>query len=244
MTTRLVCLGPNHVEQPASGTGRPAVVLRVSDTGIGMDDEVRQHLFEPYFTTKHHRLGSGLGLASVFGIVNRLGGHIHVASEQGKGSTFSIYLELLPAEQDQLRGPGEPSQPVEQAPGFGTALVAEDQPEVRALAGAILRRMGFQVLEAADGQEALTVAEHHPGPIQLLLTDVAMPVMNGLVLAERLIALRPDMRVVYMSGYGGQDLGGSSRLADSHALLPKPFTPDALAALVRRTLANRRAASG
>lgn len=218
----------------ASPQGRPHIVLQVADTGAGMDEEVRRHLFEPFFTTKRARIGGGLGLTSVLGLVHQQGGHIDVASEPGKGSTFTIHLPAssqLPV--------AEPS-PTPSPYARDTVLLAEDQPDVRSLCRAILESQGFRVLAAANGAEALAISASHGGPILLLLTDIVMPGMNGLELADRFTSSRPGTPVIYMSGYTDGELDGSGRLAEGAAFLTKPFAPDALTAMVRRVLGRER----
>lgn len=230
---------------PGFAAGRRQVILQISDTGAGMDEDVRQHLFEPFFTTRHQRPGSGLGLASVFGMVNQQGGHIEVTTEPGKGSTFTV--RLVRAEQPRVHPAPPPAEEQGSAVGLRqqTILIAEDQPEIRTLAGSVLECMGFRVLLAGSGNEALAIAGRNGGPIHLLLTDIVMPGMNGLELADRLAASRPEMRVVYMSGYVDRELDSERRLAGGAAFLPKPFTPDGLSAIVLQVLgAGRAAAAG
>jgi len=202
--------------------------LRIRDTGVGMDEETRRHAFEPFFTTKSAGKGTGLGLATVFGIVTQAGGQITVSSEPGRGTTFHVYFPRLvgppPAE------PGATAERMAQPDG-GTLLVVEDQEEVRGLACTILRERGFHVLEACDGDEALTVARRFPGPIRLMLTDIIMPGMNGKELAARMAPVRPDTRVIYMSGYTDR-----ISLEDRSMLLEKPFTAERLIAMVRDVL--------
>lgn len=227
----------------AADTSRRCVNLLVSDTGSGMDEDVRQHLFEPFFFPKSRRLGGGIGLAPVFGMVSQQGGQIEVSSEPGKGSTFCIRLaEAGPLQPRPLAKPPGAEKASRQG-GKDTVLIAEDQPDVRALAGSILERMGLEVLLAGNGSEALAIAAQHPGSIPLLLTDIVMPGMNGLELADRLTALRPEMRVIYMSGYTDQQLDGGNRLAGGSVFLAKPFTPDGLMATVRRVMGFASAAA-
>ncbi|HTP30902.1 MAG TPA: PAS domain S-box protein [Candidatus Acidoferrales bacterium] len=202
--------------------------LRIRDTGVGMDDETRRHAFEPFFTTKGAGKGTGLGLATVFGIVTQAGGQISVTSEPGRGTTFHLHFPRLAG-----AAPAEPAAAAERTAKHegGTLLVVEDQEEVRGLACTILRERGFDVLEAADGDEALTVARRFPGPIRLMLTDIIMPGMNGKELAARLAPLRPDTRVIYMSGYTDR-----VNLDDNARLLEKPFTAERLIGMVREVL--------
>ena len=210
----------------------PYVVLSVSDTGCGMDAETLSHIFEPFFTTKGEK-GTGLGLATVYGIVAQCGGHIDVMSEVGQGTTFKIYLPRIVASHQEE---------VTSAPcggaygGTETILVAEDEPLVRELIREVLQRQGYAVLEASNGVEALEVARRHAGPIHLLLTDVVMPQMNGTELAAELRSVRPETKVLFMSGYSSR-AGRSLALLESPAMfLTKPFTPEALAAQVRLIL--------
>ncbi len=230
-----VWLDQDDREVPSAQSDRPFVVLRVSDTGAGMDERTCRHLFEPFYSPGKSGPGAGLALAAAFGIATQQGGHIDVASEPGKGSTFSV---LLPRSREEAVQP--PSPPAQGAEGKGVVLIAEDQREVRMLAAAILRRLGYEVLEAANASEALIIAGRHSGHIRLLLTDIVMPGMSGIELALKFAELRPETRVILMSGYMDRDLGGAN-LDPSVAFLPKPFTPDALAAAVRRVLGRSAA---
>ena len=231
--TRNVQLGPGLQEDPGVAGGRSYVQLRIGDTGIGMDATTKQHLFEPFFTTKHLSKGTGLGLSTVFGIVTQSGGHISVASEPGRGSVFSVYLP-------HLAGPARPEAAPglrrETAKGSGAVLVVEDQQEVRALTCMILRNLGYEVLEAADGSEALAIAAGHVQPIRLLLSDIIMPGMNGRELAAQLAPMQPEMKVMYMSGYTDRVMTENGLLDSSVAFLQKPVTPDKLIDMVQRVL--------
>ena len=214
------------------------VMLALTDTGAGMDAETRAHLFEPFFTTKEKGKGTGLGLATVYGIVKQSGGYIWPESEPGKGASFRIYLP--PAD-----GPLDTSAPTIDAaarPGDGseTILLVEDEPVVRELARTILEMNGYQVLDAGDIGEARRLCDGHPGPIHLMLTDVVMPEMSGRVLADSLVPTRPEMRVLYMSGHMDDAIARHGILLGSVPFLQKPFTPQGLAAKVREALDSRR----
>ena len=224
-------------EQSTAGPG-PYVELTVTDTGVGMDAETRTHVFEPFFTTKEVGRGTGLGLSTVYGIVKQSGGFIWVESEPGRGASFHVALprvEVAPASP-------EPATPTPRAAaGAETILITEDEPGVRAAARTVLSRLGYRVLEAESGDAALRVASSHPGTIDLLLTDVVMPGMNGRVLAEQLTRLRPGLRVVYMSGYPNRVIVRQGILEPGLAFLAKPFTPRTLGEKVRETLDAREA---
>src|SRR5881396_2639989 len=206
--------------------GGSQVLLHVSDSGVGMDEEVQAHLFEPFFTTKPRGKGSGLGLATVYGIVRQSGGHIAVDSAPGRGATFRIYLPRVEAPLDPTDRPTPVTAP---AAGSETILLVEDEHLVRLLARKVLERAGYRVLVAAGGAEALELAERYAGPIHLLLTDVVMPGMNGRALMRRLAPLRPDLRVLYMSGYADEAVAQHGVLDPGTAFLQKPFTPGGLA---------------
>jgi two-component system, cell cycle sensor histidine kinase and response regulator CckA len=210
------------------------VLLTVSDTGTGMDMEVKRRLFEPFFSTKELNKGTGLGLATCYGIITQHGGHIRVYSELNYGTTFKIYLPriqdiptLSSLHNDMSDSPG----------GLETLLLVEDELAVRELAGRVLRMQGYTVLEASNGEEGLSIAQQHCGVApRLLLTDIVMPQMSGTVLAAQLKAIIPDIRVLFMSGYTGDLLIQHSRMHPGLAFLQKPFSPVALARKVREVL--------
>jgi signal transduction histidine kinase/CheY-like chemotaxis protein len=209
------------------------VVLAVSDTGIGMDEATRARIFEPFFTTKGPGQGTGLGLATVYGIVKQSNGQVDVSSEPGQGTTFKIHLPVV----EEVIAPGK-SQPAPNAPlrGNETILLAEDEPALRALTRHILQLHGYTVLEATPSDRALRIAEDYTGTIHLLVTDVVMPVMSGRQLAERLAAIRPGVKVLYLSGYADDAVIRHGILQAETAFLQKPFTPSSLAAKVREVL--------
>jgi CheY-like chemotaxis protein len=208
------------------------VVLTVSDTGTGMTDEVRAHIFEPFFTTKEVGQGTGLGLATVHGIVEQSGGFVEVESRPGEGATFRVYLPQA------AKAGGGGSSHVEPAAARGTetVLLVEDEPAVRALAARVLRQKGYAVLEAGGGREAVAAARAHRGRVHLLVTDVVMPGQGGRALAEALRADNPELRVLFVSGYTDDAMVRHGILADRVHFLQKPFTPAALAAKVREVL--------
>jgi signal transduction histidine kinase len=213
------------------------VMLSVTDTGAGMDEETMSHIFEPFFTTKGPGKGTGLGLATVYGIVSQTGGGISVESDPGKGSVFRIYLPVETAPVDYSR---VPLAPVEKSDNFETVLVVEDEEIVRELVCEVLEHQGYNVLCAADGVEAMDLAADFDGEIHLLVTDVIMPHMNGHELAAKLSAIRPDMKVLYVSGYSDTDIGDHGSLDPRHELLQKPFTPQTLARKIRDVIREGR----
>ena len=206
------------------------VMLSVTDTGAGMDEETMSHIFEPFFTTKGPGKGTGLGLATVYGIVRQTGGGISVESEPGKGSVFRIYLPQVSAPVDSAK---LLPVPVEKSDNFETVMVVEDEDIVRELVCEVLEEQGYNVICARDGVEALAVAAEFDGTIHLLVTDVIMPHMNGHELAVKLSSLRPDMKVLYVSGYSDNDIGDHGVLDPRIELLQKPFTPQTLARKIR-----------
>jgi PAS domain S-box-containing protein len=214
------------------GEGAHRVMLAVTDTGCGMTEEVKAHLFEPFFTTKAVGKGTGLGLSTVYGIVKQSGGHVEVESHSGAGTTFRIYLPCV-------EGPAEarsPASPRAAPQGRETVLLAEDEEAVRSLARQVLQSGGYAVLEAGDGAQALSLAELHGGPIDLLVTDVVMPGLDGPGLVERLSALRPGLRVLYLSGYTDDGVVRHDVSQEAVHFLHKPFSAAALSQKVREVL--------
>jgi two-component system cell cycle sensor histidine kinase/response regulator CckA len=209
------------------------IMLTVSDTGAGMDAQTQDHMFEPFFTTKEKGKGTGLGLAIVYGIVKQNRGQILVSSEIGKGSTFQIYL---PAVEEPLISAKQIKVHKESQRGAGTVLLAEDEECIRHLVGTFLEAEGYTVFPARDGIEAVQLAEQHVGPIDILLTDVMMPRMRGPQLASHLAPVRPEMKVVYMSGYT-ENLGQLDTTSGSKTtLLRKPFQLSELARRLQEVL--------
>ncbi len=208
------------------------VKLEVADTGSGMDQATLSRIFDPFFTTKPPGEGTGLGLSTVIGIISQSGGHVGVESELGTGTAFSIYLPRVVEEDADDAG----FEPVVELNGNETILVVEDASPVRKLVERYLVRQGYTVLEAATGVAALRHCQRHPGPIHLVLTDVVLPRMDGREIAERVQELRPDVKVIFMSGFTNDSLSKHGVLSDDVVLLEKPFTPTALLTTVRRVL--------
>jgi PAS domain S-box-containing protein len=223
-------LSEREVRLPAGAPLGPYVCLTVSDTGYGMDAATRARIFEPFFTTKEQGKGTGLGLATVYGIVQQTGGHIVVESEAGQGSTFYIYFQRAEGASavEEL-----PAVTTETATGTETILIVEDQAGLRALMCEILRRNGYMVLPAENGRDALLLAANYSGEIDLVITDLVMPKMGGREVAERLPVSHPEAKVLYMSGYV-DDI--HELLAGGHAFIDKPFSPDALLRKVREVI--------
>jgi CheY-like chemotaxis protein len=206
-------------------------MLSVTDTGTGMDEATQQRMFEPFFTTKPTDKGTGLGLATVYGLVKQYEGAVRVRSALGKGTTFEIYLPSALAATESA-----PVASADRTEAVGTILLVEDEPAVRAVARRVLERAGYAVIEAPDGQTALRIAETRPSAIHLLLTDVVMPGMGGEQLADRFMAKRAETRVLFASGHPheAEELRGIRE--SKHAYLKKPFTPDELLRAVHGAL--------
>ncbi len=232
--TTNVDLDKNYLsEHGIEGSPGHYVMLAISDTGSGMDKETQEHIFEPFFTTKELGKGTGLGLSTVYGIAKQNNGFIWVYSEPGQGTTFKIYLPKVkegmePEEKERI--------PVDEPRGSETVLVVEDDDRLRNLARKILELYGYSVLEAENGEDALRVNKEHEGQIDLMLTDVVMPKMSGKKTAERLQSLRPEIKVIYMSGYTDDAIVHHGVLAPGLNFLEKPFTPEGLARKVREVL--------
>ena len=220
---------------PPAQAGR-FVMLSVTDTGIGMDAETQRQIFEPFFTTKGPGEGTGLGLSTVYGVVQQSGGHIWVYSEPGHGTTFKVYLPRVDAPLETL-GEGSP-RPLALG-GRETVLLVEDTESLREVVRDVLEERGYSLLLASHGEEALALAREHAGPIHLLLTDLVMPKLGGADLARQLRSVRPEMRVLYMSGYTDGAISRQGVLEEGSALLEKPFTSERLAHAVRVRLRHR-----
>jgi CheY-like chemotaxis protein len=232
IATANVELDEVHASDHLGTSAGPHVMLSVSDSGCGMDKATQARIFEPFFTTKEAGKGTGLGLATAFGIIKQSGGTIWVYSEPGNGTSFKVYLPRVDAPAELRRRSSMPPE----ARGNETVLVVEDDGHVRKLACSVLDGAGYHVIEAEHAEEALRLCDELKGPLHLLLTDVVMPKMSGRALAERVVALQPKIKVLFMSGYtddavlrhGVGDMGA--------AFLQKPLTPNNLTRKVREVL--------
>lgn len=233
VTTANTALDENYLKNFPDLSAGDYVMLAIADTGTGMSEEVKAHLFEPFFTTKPAGKGTGLGLATCFGIVKQNAGHINLYSELGRGTTFKIYF---PRVQSALEPASVGTQPATVAGGNETVLLVEDEPAVRELAASTLREKGYTVIEAVNGQEGLRVARQHGGRIDLLLADVVMPVMSGKEMADHLRTSHPDTRVLFTSGYTEEAIGNGGVVRPGIVFLQKPYTTTTLARKVRNVL--------
>jgi two-component system, cell cycle sensor histidine kinase and response regulator CckA len=218
-----------HIETPPGSY----VLIAFTDTGIGMDPATQGRIFEPFFTTKERGKGTGLGLATVYGIVKQSGGSLSVYSEPNRGSTFKVYL---PRVVDPVPMPGEDAGAPVSVSGTGTVLIVEDEAAVRLLAMRSLLRRGYVTLVARDGEEAMRASEQHPGPIHLLLTDVVLPGTSGPKLAASLAAARPELRILYMSGFTESAVMHHGVLDPGTEFIQKPFSPQVLGLKVQEVL--------
>jgi CheY-like chemotaxis protein len=231
--TENVYLDEEYARQHIAVNAGHYVMLAVTDTGTGMDDKTQVRIFEPFFTTKEAGKGTGLGLSTVYGIVKQSGGNIWVYSEVGQGTSFKVYLPRVDEGAQEYKRSAEPEVALQ---GAEIILLAEDDDMVRKLTSEVLSLYGYQVLEAANGGTALLICEHHKEPIDLLITDVIMPGMSGRELANRLSQLRPEMKVLYMSGYTDNAIVHQGVLDEEANFIQKPFAPDALARKIREML--------
>ena len=233
--TSNVDVDETFTSHPVMRTPGRYVMLAVTDNGCGMDSETQAHIFEPFFTTKEKGKGTGLGLATVYGIVKQSDGYIWVYSEPGKGTSFKIYLPRI----EEVGTTGVPDRALVAGPvprGFETVLLVEDENGVRELARQYLETSGYKVIPASNGNEALELASAYEEPIHLLMTDVVMPGISGRELADRLSVIRPDIRILFMSGYTEQAVVHHGIIAEDATLLQKPFTLGTLASKLREIL--------
>jgi CheY-like chemotaxis protein len=231
--TRDVVVNETQAGESKGFNAGPIVMMRVEDSGIGMDRDTLEHAFEPFFTTKGMGKGTGLGLATVYGIVKQHGGHISVASEPGHGTVFSLYFPRA----GTSKGPSGPAaNPAREMNGTETILLTEDEADVRSLAARILSRLGYTVLQAGNAAAAIQQSKTHAGPLHLLVTDVVLPDQNGRIIYETIAGSRRETRVLYMSGYAGEVISSHGLLDEGIDFLPKPFTAQMLATRVREIL--------
>jgi len=235
LTIETTQVGPDENELTEHADMLPAPYLRLlfADTGCGMDAEIQEHLFEPFFTTKDKDKGTGLGLATVYGTVKQHGGHIRADSEPDRGTTFKIYLP--PSTRSPAAGQKASGTPSERR-GREIVLLVEDNEQVRNLACSMLEHQGYRVLAASSGKEALSILDRHAGPVNLLLTNVIMPGMNGRQLFERVSGLYPDVKVLYMSGYAHDVITQSGVVDVGLHFIQKPFSGRALTEKLRTVL--------
>ena len=239
IATDAVELQTDEPSRPPDVAAGPYCRLSLSDTGTGMDPETRSHIFEPFFTTKARGRGVGLGLATVYGIVKQHGGYIIVSSEPGKGTTVQLYFP--PSSEPMTADAAAREQTTDITAGTETILVVEDEDLVRRAVTQALRKRGYNVLEAQGSEEALALSERHSGTLDLLITDVVMPGMNGLELGQALLQKRPGLRILYMSGYNENILTHHGVIPSGAAFIEKTFTGDVLAGKVRRFLDGKNA---
>jgi CheY-like chemotaxis protein len=234
LSIQTAAVGPEAVAVLGHGPRPPGWVrVSVTDSGTGMDPATLERIFEPFFTTKGEGKGTGLGLATVYGIVTQSGGHIEVESAPGRGTTFSIFFPAVAA---ALPGAEEERRRALPEGGTETVLVVEDQDTLRAMVKETLRNLGYSVLDAPGAEDATEVSRVFDGPIHLLLTDCVMPRTSGVELAEALRRERPEMKVLFMSGYPGEEIARHGEFLEGGAFLAKPFHAEALAAQVREVL--------
>jgi CheY-like chemotaxis protein len=233
LATANVSLDADAARDQIGVTPGDFVMIVVSDSGTGMSDEVKAHIFEPFYTTKEHGKGTGLGLATCYGIVKHAGGHIVVDSKPGLGTSFSVFLPQSGETEQPARRPRSriPTH------GIETILIVEDVPALCLLTERMLLQHGYHVLSARSGEEALRLVERHAGPLHLLLTDIVLGNgLNGIKLAERVRFLRPETRVLFTSGYTSDVISLYDLLEQGHAFIPKPFSTEALGRKVREVL--------
>jgi len=232
--TRNADLDEAYAREHLGSRPGPYVLLKVSDDGTGMDAETQRRIFEPFFTTKKKGQGTGLGLATVYGIVKQSGGYIWVDSAPGIGTTVQVFLPRVAEEAEATARPV--AEPTAAQRGRETVLLVENEDMLRAMMREVLESSGYRVLEAVSGDQALSVGAQFEGPIHLVLTDIIMPGLSGPEAARRLVQTRPDMRILFTSGYPDDALGREGTLEGGLPFLAKPFTYEALGHKVREVL--------
>jgi len=240
LETANIELDTNYAHSHLGALAGHYILLSVTDTGVGMDDETQLHIFEPFFTTKTLGKGTGLGLSMVYGIVKQSGGYISVHSEVGKGSSFRVYLPRVFEHEQEIV---TPAPRLRNLAGKETILLVEDDPLVRELAIEILQARGYSVLVAERPDAAIEICRRHPGKIHLVLTDVIMPGMNGSQMASEIVGIRPDIGILFMSGYADTAVMLNGNVAQTASFLQKPFGPSVLAGKVREMLDQAERAS-
>ncbi len=231
--TRNADLDESYAREHLGARPGPYVLLEVTDTGVGMDADTQRHIFEPFFTTKPKGKGTGLGLATVYGVVKQSGGYIWVQSQPGRGTRFQIFL---PRVEEALAVEPAPGSAGSAPHGGETVLLVEDEELLRRMTREVLESVGYHVLEAANADEAVRVSRTYPGTIHVMLTDVVMPGLTGPELACVLAGVRPRMKVLYVSGYTDDACIPAVRAAEGTDFLQKPFTPAALEGRLRTLL--------
>jgi CheY-like chemotaxis protein len=230
--TQKIVMDESHRRGPTFIRPGEYVLLSVSDTGMGMDKETQSRIFEPFFTTKEKGKGTGLGLSTVYGIVKQSGGYVMVQSEEGRGTTFQIYLSRVEGAAEKYTAPVTPTA----LGGTETVLLVEDEESVRQLVRETLAAKGYRVMEAQNGESGVAVAARHNGKIDLVITDVVMPGMGGRELVKQLAQTRPETKVLYLSGYTEDAIVSEGNIDSGAAFLQKPFTLQTLSRKVREVL--------
>jgi CheY-like chemotaxis protein len=238
--TRNTEVDPRALERHNLPAADHWIEVSVSDTGCGMDEVTKARIFEPFFTTKPAGKGTGLGLATVFGIVKQTGGFMEVDSTLGEGTTFRVFLPALTAAELPAPISADSEAKVEEISGDEMLLLVDDEDDIRELATMTLESLGYRVVSASNAEEAIVLGERHAGEIRALVTDVAMPGISGVQLAEVLLKVIPDLKVLFVSGYNNESISSDALMAANADYLQKPYRSDALAQKVREVLTDTR----